>query len=302
MERLSNLCLHLFLVTTMRLVFKHDCVRSKEARDSLGSGQSCFQGIFRGFSENSGWGRGCSLSLSCCRSWSLSLCGNLWAGLSLRRRFGTSSSWLHDRHGLAEKAAKTARTFTTLYSLDSFHDFASHVKHLCHIHATCKSTCELTCKSAFIAFLWFHFFGVMMFLGGSLWSIPFTIWVFTFFLGRRGIVIVVVLGLIVAVIRIFVRVVASVVGVGVIVGIVVAIVILMMIIVVIIVWIASIIALPLLWDSDAKHAANRGHSEKFLRIFRPGKLCQSLHCRFKTFIGVIWDAVMASFAAVDLVS
>ena len=291
-----------FLVTTIKLVFKHDCVRSKEARDCLGSGQSCLNSILRWFSQNSRLARSCSLSLSCGsgRSWSLGFCGNLWAGLGLRR-WG-STSWLHDWHGLAKKAAKTAWTSTfTGYSLHSFHDFASHVKHLCKIHTTCKSSCN-TCKST-IAFLcvWFCF-GLVMFLGGGLWSFP-VIWVFIFFLGLRlGVILGIRLGLIVAIaIRIAVVAVASVIRVVVSIAIVTVILTILIIVAITIVWISSIIALSLR-RSDAKHTADRGHPEKFLRVLRPSKLCQSVHCRLKAFIGVIWDTSMVSVAPVDLVS
>ncbi len=104
---------------------------------------------------------------------------------------------------------------------------------------------------------------------------------FTFFLRLRVVVAIAI--------RIVVGV-ASIVRVGVIVRVIVisiAIVIVILMIVVAIVRIASIIALSLLLDSNPEHASDRGHSEKFLRVLRPCKLRQSLHCRLKTLIGMV---------------
>lgn len=113
---------------------------------------------------------------------------------------------------------------------------------------------------------------------------------FTFFLGLRVVFIAIRIASVVrVVVGIIVVVIVSI-------AVVVVIVILMMMIVVVavvIVRVASIIAFfLLLLNSDAKHAADRGHSEKFLRVLGSCELRQSLHCRLKTFIGMIRDASM----------
>ncbi len=114
---------------------------------------------------------------------------------------------------------------------------------------------------------------------------------FTFFLGLRVVFIAIRIAIVVrVVVGIIVVVIVSI-------AVVVIVILVMMMIVVVavvIVRVASIIAffLLLLLNSDAKHAADRGHSEKFLRVLGSRELRQSLHCRLKTFIGMIRDASM----------